>query len=87
MVKKFRIRIDTTKKFRVRIRERYFKENWGAPFIIGFMMLLMVAIGSLITDSIQLAESIANYAYYALVVGVVLQIAGFLNNGRKKGGP
>lgn len=71
------------KKIRIRIRERYFKENWGVPFIIGFMLLLMVAVSSLLTPSLYLAGSLANYACYSLVIGVVLQIASFLKYSKK----
>ena len=56
----------------------YVKENWGAPFILGFMALLMVAAASLIMEFSVFAEEVAVYAYYSLVVGVVFQLACFL---------
>lgn len=61
----------------------YAKENWGAPFIIGFVLLLVIAAISLSMGFNALANSVAVYAYYALVAGVVLQIVCFLKLGRK----
>jgi heme/copper-type cytochrome/quinol oxidase subunit 4 len=61
----------------------YVKENWGAPFILGFMVLLMVAAVSLSTGLAVLANEVAIYAYYALVVGVVLQLVCFLKCNKK----
>lgn len=65
----------------------YVKDNWGAPFIVGFMGLLMVAAVSLLTDFIVLAEEVAVYAYYALVTGVALQLICFLRDGKRNGDP
>jgi hypothetical protein len=65
----------------------YVKENWGAPFVVGFMALLMVAAVSLLMDFVVLANEVAVYAYYALVVGVVLQLACFLKYRKKEGEP
>ncbi len=56
----------------------YVKENWGAPLIIAFMVLLMVAAASLSLSLSFLADEVAVYAYYALIAGVVLQLACFL---------
>ena len=56
----------------------YVKENWGSPFIVGFMLLLIVAAVSLSTGFASLADNVAVYAYYALVAGVFLQLASFL---------
>ena len=63
----------------------YFRENWGAPFVIGFMVLLIVAAGSLAIGLGSLANEVAIYAYYALVAGVVLQLVCFLKFGEKGG--
>jgi len=65
----------------------YVKENWGAPFVVGFMALLMVAAVSLSMDYVVLADEMAVYAYYALVVGVVLQLACFLKCRKREGEP
>lgn len=56
----------------------YIKVNWGAPFIVAFILLLMVAAVSLSVSLSSLADTIAVYAFYALCVGVVLQLACFL---------
>ncbi len=56
----------------------YVKENWGSPFILGFMLLLIAAAVSLSTGLSSLADTVAVYAYYALVAGVFLQLASFL---------
>jgi len=52
--------------------------NWGAPFIIVFMLLLIVAAFSLSVSLSSIADAVAVYAFYALVVGVVLQLVCFL---------
>jgi heme/copper-type cytochrome/quinol oxidase subunit 4 len=56
----------------------YVKENWGSPFIIGFMLLLVVAAFSLSVGWTSIANTIVVYAFYALVGGVVLQLVCFL---------
>ena len=63
----------------------YVTENWGTPFILGFMLLLMVAAGSLSVGLDVLANEVAVYAYYALVAGVVLQLVCFVKFGEKGG--
>ena len=56
----------------------YVKENWGSPFIAGFMFLLIGAAVSLSAGLSSFANTIAVYAFYALVGGVVLQLICFL---------
>ncbi len=73
-----------TKKVSVRIKI-YTRENWGAPFILGFMVLLMVAAVSLSIGVADVANEVAIYAYYALVGGVVLQLVCFLRCKKKNG--
>ncbi|MBN1245714.1 hypothetical protein JXA31_09000 [Candidatus Bathyarchaeota archaeon] len=63
----------------------YVRENWGAPFIVGFMLLLMVAAVSLSMSLTALADGLAIAAYYALVAGVVLQLVCFLKYNKKNG--
>ena len=65
--------------------KRYVRENWGAPFIVGFILLLVFAAVSLATGLDALADDVALYAYYALIAGVVLQLVCFLKF-REKGG-
>jgi hypothetical protein len=56
----------------------YVKENWGSPFIAGFMLLLVVTAVSSSAGLSSMADIVAVYAYFALVVGVILQLACFL---------
>jgi len=56
----------------------YIKQNWGSPFIGVFMLLLVVAASCLSAGFASLADTIAIYAFYALVAGVFLQLASFL---------
>jgi len=69
-------------KLRRRI-ENYLKENWGAPFIIVFMILLIIAAGYLAIGNEGFANDIAVYAYYSLVIGVVLQLASYIKYERR----
>jgi hypothetical protein len=64
-------------KFQIRVKG-YVKENWGSPFIVGFIFLLLSAATLLSLGISYWAEQIAIYAYYALVVGVALQIVCYL---------
>jgi len=64
--------------------KQYVRENWGAPLIIAFMALLMVCAGALALGNEALANEVAVYAYYSLVVGVVLQLAAFIRDERRK---
>ncbi len=72
-------------KARVRLIKKYFRENWGAPFVLGFMALLIVAAVSLVMGLNLLANGVAAVSYYSLVVGVVLQLVCFLKYGKKNG--
>jgi len=56
----------------------YLKDNWGAPFIVIFILLLIVAAIYVAIDLEPLAKNVAVYAYYSLVVAVALQYACFL---------
>jgi heme/copper-type cytochrome/quinol oxidase subunit 4 len=69
--------------FRSRVKG-YVRENWGAPFILAFIALLIVAAVSLAIGSSSLADDVAVYAYFSLVVGVVLQLVCFLKYGEKE---
>ena len=60
----------------------YAKANWGAPFVFGFMLLLIVAAVSLSIGLGDLANEVAVYAYYALVVGVILQLFCFMKHNK-----
>jgi heme/copper-type cytochrome/quinol oxidase subunit 4 len=69
--------------FLVRVRG-YVGENWGAPFVVGFMLLLTVAAVCLASGLKWWANEVAMYAYYSLVVGVVLQVVCFLKTSAGK---
>ena len=62
-------------KFHIR---EYVKENWGSPFIVSFIILLLSAATLLSLGVSYWAEQIAIYAYYVLVIGVLLQIVCYL---------
>ena len=59
----------------------YVKENWGSPFIMAFILLLVVAAVFLSAGSTSLADTLGVYGFYALVAGVLLQIGSFLKYG------
>jgi hypothetical protein len=61
----------------------YVRVNLGVPFIMGFMLLLIVAAVSLSMSLSSLANTLAVYAFYALVVGIVLQLVCFMKYGEK----
>jgi hypothetical protein len=62
----------------------YLKENPGAPFIMGFMTLLLSCAILLSTGHTPQADETAEYAYYLLVIGVILQFISFIKEGRTK---
>lgn len=64
----------------------YIRQNWGSPFILGFMLLLVVAAVSLSAGLASFADNVAVLAYYALVAGVLLQIVSFLKYRGKNDG-
>ncbi len=68
-------------KTTVRIKDHVIR-NWGSPFLVGFMVLL---IGSAVSLSVDLssADTFSVYAFYALVAGVALQLACFLKYEQK----
>lgn len=65
----------------LRKARRYLRENWGAPFVIAFMLLLTASAVALSLGLSDAANSVGVYAFYALVVGVVLQIASYIKFG------
>ena len=60
----------------------YIKQNWGAPFVIVFMFLLIIAALFLAMGYTLPAEVIGSLAYFSLFVGVILQFACFLKYDR-----
>ena len=69
-------------KFVARLR-LYFLNNLGAPFILGFMVLLLGCAYFLIVGNSNFANVLANVAYLLLVVGVVLQSISYFLEQRK----
>jgi len=63
--------------------KRYFKDNPGAIFVMGFQLLLAVCAGLLIQGNLAMANELAEYAYFLLVIGVVLQLVSFLRRGKE----
>jgi hypothetical protein len=64
---------------------QYLRENWGAPFVLAFILLLLASAVLLSSGNSNSANNIAVYAFYALVLGVVLQIASYVKYGEKEG--
>lgn len=56
---------------------RYVNWKYVPLFIVGFIVLLIVAALSLAAGWISIAESIANIAYFVLVISVILQLLFF----------
>jgi heme/copper-type cytochrome/quinol oxidase subunit 4 len=73
------------KRFLLRAKE-YFRENLGAPFVIGFQILLLTCAGLLVIGNSALANDLAVAAYFSLVIGVVLQFVSFLKHGENEQG-
>ena len=68
--------------------KRFDRENWGSPLIAGFMLLLIAAAFLLATGSTGLtpvAELTATLAYFALLIGVVLQLIFFRKKHEERG--
>jgi len=65
----------------------YLKENLGAPFIITFMIMLMMCAGLLIANMEDSANTLATIAYFFLVIGVLLQFISFIKSERAKSHP
>jgi len=64
--------------------KKYLKDNPGAPFIMGFMNLLLSCAVLLSTGHTPQANKTAEYAYYLLVMGVIIQFASFTKEERTK---
>ena len=81
-----------TVRFKVRDKEitfvvpygSYFIENWGSPFVIVFMFLLVSAAFFLAYGNENFANELAVYAYYFLVIGVFLQFVSYILFERKR---
>lgn len=58
--------------------KKFFRQNFGAPFIIGFQMLLIVCAGLLVSGGSFLANRVANVAYFLLFIGIFLQLVSYV---------
>ena len=61
----------------------YFKENSGTPFILAFMILIIAAAVLLVAGKPDEANATAVYAFYAIVLGIIIQVGVILRDGRK----
>ncbi len=58
----------------------YLKSNYGAPFVVAFIVLLVAAAVFESLGTGWVANTLAEYAYFAIVIGVVLQVISSRNN-------
>ena len=72
-----------TKRKLPKIKE-YFKAKPSFPFIIGFMVLLIVCALLLIFEQEKMAEQLANIAYFLLVIGVGIEVYRLIKYGEEK---
>jgi hypothetical protein len=56
----------------------YTRRNWGIPFIIGFILLLIISAVELSLNLMEDSDAVAAYAFYSLVIGIFLQIISFI---------
>ena len=76
------------KQFRVRLfsflswMKRFFRENPGAVFVLGFEVVLVACAVLLVAGLASLAESLAVVGYFLLVAGVVVQLVWFVRVSR-----
>jgi len=63
---------------------RYLKENPGAPSIILFQVMLITCAVLMAYGNEGAANELAIYAFYALVIGLVLQFVAFFRRGRRR---
>lgn len=60
----------------------YIKEKPSAPFIVGFMILLIMCAFLLIFKAEKTAEQLANIAYFSLVIGVGIEVYRMIKYGK-----
>ena len=56
----------------------YLKANWGAPFVVAFILLLVASAAELSSGATHSANGIAIYGFCLLAAGVALQIASYV---------
>ncbi len=62
----------------------YFRANPGALFIIAFQVLLVSAAVLLVSGNSSAANEAAIYAFYALVIGIAIQVGVVVREERKR---
>ncbi len=60
---------------------RYIRKNVGVQFVIIFELLLLVYAFILMSGYSNLANEVAIYAYYSLVISVILQLVSSSSQG------
>jgi len=73
-----------TIKFEFHKLKKYLKENFGAPFLIGFQILLIACAYLLVQGASAIANEVAIYAYYLLIAGAILQLISFVKDKKEK---
>ena len=67
-----------------RVVMSYLKGNMGAPFVGAFIIILSVIIISLAIGKGEGIDEMLTYAYYLLVIGIILQLITYLRHSWKK---
>jgi hypothetical protein len=62
--------------------KRFFRENPGALFVVGFQVSLVACAVLLVVGLAYVAEGLAVVAYFMLVAGVVVQLVFFVRCSR-----
>ncbi|MDG7038971.1 MAG: hypothetical protein JRN37_07465 [Nitrososphaerota archaeon] len=52
----------------------YLKSNFGVPFVIAFIVLLVAAAVFESLGTGEIANTLSVYAYFSILIGVVLQV-------------
>ena len=61
------------------------RQNWGFPFIVGFIALLLMTAVSLFEGFSFWANAFADSAFLVLIIGVLLQIVCFVKYRKSNG--
>ena len=61
----------------------YFKASPGTPFVLAFIVLLVSAAALLVAGKSGEASDTGVYAFYAIVLGIIIQLGVIVREGRK----